>query len=144
LLSYIIAAIAGAAMAVQGTFNWILGEKTGGFEAAFIVHVIGAVLLGIILLSGRTGGNFSDARSAPWFSFLGGPLSVLIVWGVLTSIGKIGVAPATTAIVGAQIFMALFLDVLGVAGQKVPLCAGRCIGAVVFVIGAYLLLKKPG
>ena len=130
MLSYIIAAIAGAAMAVQGTFNWILGEKTGGFEAAFIVHVIGAVLLGIILLSGRTGGNFSDARSAPWFSFLGGPLSVLIVWGVLTSIGKIGVAPATTAIVGSDIY-GTFPGCLGSGRPKVPLCAGRCIGAVV-------------
>lgn len=144
MLSYIIAVIAGASMAIQGAFNSLLGQKIGGFEAAFAVHAVGSVLLGMILLSGKTGGNLLNARSAPWFSYLGGPLSVLIVWGVLTSISKIGVATATTAIVGAQIFIALLLDAWGVAGQKVPLCAGRCIGAVVFAIGAYLLLKKPG
>ena len=33
-------------MAVQGAFNAVLGKKAGSFEASFIVHLIGTLLLG--------------------------------------------------------------------------------------------------
>ncbi len=41
----LIAAIAGASMAIQGTLNAVLGKRTGAFEASFIVHVLGALIL---------------------------------------------------------------------------------------------------
>ena len=71
------------------------------------------------------------------------PVSVIIIWGVLASIGKVGVGSATTAIVAVQILTALVLDLTGLAGDKVPLCATKVVGAVIFIIGAYLLLKQP-
>jgi len=130
-------------MAVQGAVNAVLAKKIGQFHAAFLVHVTGAALLAIILLLGLAQGDLKNLRASPWWSFLGGPLSVLIVWGVISSVSRIGVGAATTAILALQILTALLLDLLGVTGQKVSLNFSRVLGAVVFIIGAYLLLKKP-
>ena len=142
LTPLLLAALAGASMAVQGTLNSILGKRTGPFEASFVVHVLGALILGIVLLVGVSDGDIRKAVGAPWWSFLGAPLSVLIVWGVLTSIGSIGVGAATTAIVAAQIATALALDVSGLSGHHMVLDWTKCVGAVVFVVGAYLLLRQ--
>lgn len=138
-----IAALAGASMAVQGTLNSILGKKAGSFEASFIVHVIGAVLLGVILLLGYGQGSLKQSLEAPWYSFLGGPLSIVIIWGVLVSVAGAGVSAANTAIVAAQIAVALALDVCGVSGQKFAFNWWKVVGALLFIAGAYLLLRKP-
>lgn len=139
----IIAGLAGGSMAVQGVLNSILGEKIGEIEATFVVHVIATALLGLVLVSGLSGGNLKNIGTAPWFGFLGGPLSVIIVWGVLTSIAKVGAAPATTAILTVQILTALVVDYLGVTGQKADIDITKAVGVVLFIVGAYLLLKEP-
>jgi transporter family-2 protein len=139
----VIAGLAGGSMAVQGVLNSILGEKIGEIEATFVVHVIATALLGVILMLGLAGGNIRNIGSAPWFGFLGGPLSVIIVWGVLASIAKVGAASATTAILTVQILTALALDCLGVTGRKADIDITKAVGVVIFIIGAYLLLKEP-
>lgn len=141
IVPLLIAALAGASMAVQGAFNAVLGKKAGSFEASFIVHVIGAVLLGGLLAVGMGHGGLRKALEAPWWSFLGGPLSVLIIWGVLTSVGQIGVSNANTAIVAAQIVTAIILDCLGVTGEKVSIGWMKIVGAVLFIAGVYFLLR---
>ena len=138
----IIAGLAGGSMAVQGVLNSILGEKIGEIEATFVVHVIATALLGLVLVSGLSGGNLRNIGTAPWFGFLGGPLSVIIVWGVLTSIAKVGAASATTAILTVQILTALALAYFGVTGQKADIGITKAVGVVVFIVGAYLLLRE--
>lgn len=73
-----------------------------------------------------------------------GPLSVLIIWGVLASVGSIGVSAANTGIVASQIFAALILDILGASGQKLAFCWEKAVGAALFARGVYLLVKQPG
>lgn len=139
----IIAGIAGGSMALQGVLNSILGKKIGDLEAVFVVHVIGTVLLGAGLLLGFTSGELRALKDAPWYSYLGGPLNILIVWGVIASVSKVGAAPATTAILAVQISTALLLDCFGVTGHKTALTFTRILGAAIFIAGAYLLLRKP-
>lgn len=130
-------------MALQGVLNSMLGRKVGEIEATFVVHAIASVLLGILLLTGKTQGSIRNTLSAPWFVFLGGPLSVIIVWGVLASIGEVGAASATTAILTVQILTALALDYFQITGEKVQFDVGRIVGVVIFIMGAYLLLREP-
>lgn len=141
IVPLLIAALAGASMAVQGAFNAVLGKKVGSFEASFIVHLIGTALLGGLLAFGVGQGGLRKAAEAPWWSFLGGPLSVLIIWGVLTSVGQLGVSNANTAIVAAQIVTAIVLDCIGLTGEKVSIGWIKVVGAVLFVFGVYLLLR---
>lgn len=141
IVPLLVAALAGASMAVQGSFNAVLGKKAGSFEASFIVHLIGAVLLGGLLAFGFGQGGVRKALDAPWWSFLGGPLSVLIIWGVLTSVAEVGVSNANTAIVAAQIVTAIVLDCIGITGQKVSIGWMKVVGAMLFIGGVYLLLR---
>ncbi|HHX29151.1 MAG: DMT family transporter [Bacillota bacterium] len=140
-VALLIAALSGASMAVQGAFNAVLGKKAGSFEASFIVHLIGTLLLGGLLALGLGQGGLRKAALAPWWSFLGGPLSVLIIWGVLKSVGEVGVSNANTAIVAAQIVTAILLDCIGVTGEKVSISWMKGVGAILFISGVYLLLR---
>ena len=141
IVPLLIAALAGASMAVQGAFNSVLGKKAGAFEASFVVHVIGSILLGGLLVLGMGQGSLAKLKEAPWWSFLGGPLSVLIIWGVLTSVSAVGVSSANTAIVSAQIVTALILDFLGLTGQKVTIGWMKLLGAAFLIAGVYFLLR---
>jgi transporter family-2 protein len=141
MTAILLAALAGAAMAIQGAVNAVLGEKCGSFQASFIVHLGGASILFLLLLIMGSLGGVKDFRIAPWWSLLGAPLSVFIIWGVLSSVGEIGVSTATTAIIAAQILTALALDYFGITGHPKPFDLNRIIGAVLFAIGTYLLLR---
>ncbi len=129
-------------MAIQGFLNSILGQSIGEIEATFIVHAIATSLLGIFLLTGITQGGLSNITFAPWFGFLGGPLSVIIVWGVLSSIANVGAAAATTAILTIQILTALLIDYFGFTGKEINLDKFKIIGVLLFITGTYLLLKE--
>jgi len=144
LIALILAALAGATMAVQGTLNAALGKITGVLEATLIVMITGTItsLLALFLL-GVGKGNMARASSAPWYYFLGGLLIVLITYGVTASIPKLGVANATTAIVTAQIASAVLIDHFGLFGMnKISFNLHQVLGVLMMAGGAWLILRQ--
>lgn len=139
----VIAAVSGAAMALQGTFNAALGKVVGIWESTLIVHLIGTVLILIIILVGGIGfGNFSKLSQAPWYVYLGGVLNVIIIYAVVRSIPQVGVGNATTAIVVAQILTAMLIDCLGLFGmKKYAFEYLDLLGVALLAIGARILLN---
>lgn len=137
-----IAAISGAAMALQGTFNATLGKILGLWESTLIVHLIGTVVaLIIIFVAGMGFGNFGKLSQVPWWAYLGGLLSVIIIYAVARSIPQIGVGNATTAIIVAQISTAILIDSLGIFGmKKLDFQWLDLLGVILFVVGARILL----
>jgi transporter family-2 protein len=80
---------------------------------------------------------------APWYTYLGGALGVLIIYGVVHSIPKVGVAPATTAIILGQVLTASLIDHFGLFGmERLPFTWHRIAGTLLMAVGAWLLLKK--
>ncbi len=129
-------------MAVQGTLNSELGKVVGLLEASWIVHVAGAFLIFVMLYVFRLGsGNLGLAGQARWYTFFGGPLNVAIIYLVVTSIPKVGVARATTAIIIGQVTAAAVIDHFGLLGVKpVPFNVSKAIGLVLLAVGGRLLL----
>lgn len=114
-----IAALSGAAMALQGTFNAALGKILGVWESTLLVHIIGTLTALLIMIGlGMGMANFNKMSSVPWYAFLGGVLNVLIIYAIVRAIPKIGVGNATTAIIVAQILTAVLIDGLGAFGMK--------------------------
>lgn len=144
ILPFLIAAFSGVAMAVQGSINSSLGKVIGLWESTFIVHVVGLLMVTLLLFICRLGnGCLTDIVKAPWYSYLGGILGVLIVYSVVLSIPKVGVAPATTAIVLAQVFTAGLVDHLGLFGmKKIPFSLYNIIGTLLMAGGAWMILKR--
>lgn len=146
MLALLIASLAGVTMAFQGTINSALGKVVGLVEATFIVHAVGMALAGLLLcvpLCGTAG--LAKVGEAPWYTYLGGILGVLIIYAVVRSIPRVGVAPATTAIILGQVLTAALIDHLGLFGtQKLPFTWYRLVGAALMAAGAWLILKGGG
>lgn len=141
LLYLVMAAAAGALMAIQGTFNSILGKIIGLLEGTFSVHFLGTITAGLLLLF-LGNGNFNKFSAVPWFAWLGGPIGVAIIFGVAISIPKLGVGVATTAIIGAQLLTAYLIDHFGLFGMEhIPFGLCKFLGIVLIVIGSKLLLN---
>ncbi|MEW6447793.1 MAG: DMT family transporter [Bacillota bacterium] len=142
LFSLLVAASSGAVMAVQGSVNALLGKISGLWEATFIVHAVGTAFAGLLVLCLGCGG-FLRLGKAPWYAWTGGVLGVLIIYGVARSIPKVGVAPATTAIIIGQVLTATIIDHFGLFGMtRLPFTWWRIIGCLLLAAGAWFLLKK--
>jgi len=139
-----IAAVSGAAMALQGTLNALLGKFLGIWESTLIVHLVGTVVaLVIILICGVGFGNFSKAAEVPWYAYMGGVLNVAIIYALVRAIPQIGVGNATTAIIVAQVSTALLIDGIGGFGvKKMDFHYLDLLGIVFLAVGARILLME--
>jgi len=144
VLPLAIAALAGIIMAIQGSINSALGKIIGLWEATFIVHLVGLLLVTALLFICRIGdGCLANFSHAPWYTYLGGILGVLIVYGVVRTMPIIGVAPATTAIIVGQVLTASLVDHFGLFGmQKIPFSLWNVLGTLLMAGGAWLILKQ--
>ena len=140
----LIAGFAGALMAVQGCLNSYLGEKLGLIPAAFSVQLLGTLTVGGLLLLTRQGGSLlGTVGKIPYYYWLGGPIGVAIIYGVAAAISRIGAGNATTGIIFFQLLTAYLIDHFGLFNQEaVPLTAGKIIGILLMVGGAFLLLRR--
>ncbi|MCL6478004.1 MAG: DMT family transporter [Peptococcaceae bacterium] len=144
LLALLIAAVSGLTMAVQGTLNTALSKVIGLLEATFVIHLVGLVFISLLLFVFKLGVLKPDLLAqVPVYNYLGGILGVIIIYGVMKSIPKVGVAPATTAIILGQVFTAGLIDHLGLFGmEKMPFNWCRVGGTLLMAGGAWLILKK--
>ena len=139
----IIAVLAGVAMAFQGALNSALSKIIGLWEATFLVHASATIVLVFIIFLLKMGkGDFALYHKAPWYLYLGGIIGVLITYGVVTSIPKLGAASATTAIIVGQVLTALIIDQLGLFGLKeISFTWMKFLGLILLSVGASLLLN---
>ncbi|WP_019850666.1 DMT family transporter [Desulfitobacterium sp. PCE1] len=141
-LPAVIAALSGIAMAIQGTLNSGLYQKTSILAATLVVHIIGTVIGLIAVMVTRVPLLDYNWLSIPWYFYLGGVLSVVIVGLVALSIPKIGVSNATTAIIIGQVGAALIIDHLGLFGaERLALNPWQFLGLLLFAVGAKLLFN---
>lgn len=142
-ISLILALVSGIFMAVQGSLNAALSKVIGLLETTFFVHIIGTVVLGILLFGFKLGkGNMVALTQAPWYSYLGGVISVFIIYLVAASIPEVGVANATTAIIIGQVLTAIIIDASGAFGLATITWNWSQVAGVAFLaIGAKLLLR---
>jgi len=141
-LPFLTAAISGIAMAIQGTLNSSLSQKTSLLSATLVVHIIGTLVAFVAVLAGRGPLLKYNWLSVPWYLYLGGVLSVLIVGLVAVSIPKVGVCNATTAIIIGQVSMAVLIDHFGWFGtSRLPWSSSQLFGVALFAAGAKLLFR---
>ncbi|HVJ50378.1 DMT family transporter [Desulfitobacterium sp.] len=137
---FLVAAFSGIAMAVQGSLNSVLAQKTHLLAATLVVHIIGVVVSLISVLFLHIPVVQFSWLSIPWYLYLGGVLSVVIIGLVALSIPKIGVCNATTAIIIGQVGAALIIDHFGWLGiERLPWNSWQILGLVLFAAGAKLL-----
>lgn len=87
--------------------------------------------------------DLGSLAKVPVYLYLGGLLSVAIIYAVLSSIAGIGVATATTAIIVGQVGTALLIDHLGLFGlERHSFSWLKAAGMALLALGAKLMLMK--
>lgn len=133
----------GTLVAVQSRINGELGQRLGdGFLAAFISFGSGLVILAlasIVWRPGRQGiGRVIVAlreRTIPWWLVLGGVGGALFVLGQGLTVGALGVALFTIAVVCGQTVSSLLIDHRGLARMPAtPATPRRILGAALAVV----------
>ena len=143
MLELLLAALSGILMALQGSLNTALGKVVGLLEGTFVVHVVGSLVAMGLMLAGLRQGGLAQFREAPWYTYLGGVLSVGIIYLVAASISKVGVASATTSIIVGQVLTAAVVDHFGFFGlEPLPFSLWRGLGILLMAGGAWLLLSR--
>jgi len=141
-LPAILAVISGTAMALQGTLNSQLTQKTALLSSTFAVHLIGTVATAIAIIIWKVPIFEHKWNEIPWYFYLGGLLNVVIIALVAFTISRIGVCNATTAIIIGQVGTAVFIDHFGLFGvQKIPWSPWQILGLILFAAGAKLLYR---
>ncbi|MEW6661794.1 MAG: DMT family transporter [Bacillota bacterium] len=143
IIPMVIALFSGVAMAVQGGINSGLSKIIGLLEATLFVHVSATLLVVVLLFVLQMGhGDLAKLTQAPWYLYLGGVLGVLITYGVIASIPKVGVTLATTAIIVGQVSTAMLIDHLGLFGlEKIAFSWVKLGGLFLLAAGARLMLN---
>lgn len=137
-------ALAGLLMAVQGSINGQVSKVIGTVEGNFLMHSVGWVVLGLLLFVVGVGdGDWRKLGEVPWYGYLSGVINVVIIYGVMVSIPRLGAAPATTAIVTGQVMTAAVIDWLGLFGlERTGVSVWQMVGVGVLAVGVRLLLVK--
>jgi transporter family-2 protein len=138
----------GIVVATQSRINGELGQRLGdGFLAAFISFGSGLVILAVASLFWRPGrrgirrvATALRERSIPWWLVLGGTGGAFFVLGQGLTIGSLGVALFTIAVVCGQTVSSLLLDHRGLAYRGLalmpatPATPRRIVGAALAVV----------
>ena len=117
LAALLIAASAGALMALQGDFKFGF-RKVGGVVGGYLFSSNYGYSAGSGSAAFDWRRQLGEALEAPWYTWLGGVLGVAIIYTVAASIPKVGAASATTAIITAQVLTACIIDHFGLFGLK--------------------------
>jgi transporter family-2 protein len=144
-----LATIAGFGVAVQSRINGELGVRLAdGIAAAVVSFGVGLLVLLVLVpaaASGRRGllalrTALREGRLRPW-QCLGGVCGALLVATQGLTIGALGVAVFTVAVVAGQSGSSLLVDRAGIGpGGRAPITANRLIGAVLTVLAVLLAL----
>ena len=137
----IIAAIGGAAVALQGQFMGLMDKAMGTKESVFITYAGGGLVAGILMLAFR-GGNLKAWQSVPWYALISGVVGLVIVGTIGYTVPRLGLTKAFTIIIAAQLIVAALLDHFGLLGAATrPLDLSRLVGIGILVLGVWLTTR---
>jgi transporter family-2 protein len=141
LLAILAGLVAGAAIGVQNPLASIMGQRVGLLQSAFIIHVGGAAMAGVLLLL-VPGGQLAAWRTVPWYALAAGGLGVILITSVSFTIPRIGIAATVGLLVAAQLTVGAWLDHHGYLEVTVrTFDAWRALGLVLLLAGTWLVLR---
>jgi transporter family-2 protein len=137
-------ATAGLGGAVQAAVMGELGERVGIVPAvAFSVVVSLLCGLAALLVWERTFAGVRAAFHEPAWLWLGGLMSVFIVFAITVGPPRIGVAATIGIVIAGNLVSAAVIDRYGLFGQDViPLDRWRLLGLLLLAAGATLSLSR--
>ena len=121
-----------------------LGERVGIAPALVFAVIVSLVCALVALLVVER--SFSGVRAAyeqPKWLWIGGVMSILIVFAITLGAPRIGTAATIGLVIAGNLLMAAVIDRFGLFGQdEIPLAWPRLVGIALLAIGAGLSLSQ--
>ena len=139
-----LAATAGLAGAVQAAVMGELGERVG-IVPAVAFSVVVALLCGLaaLLVWERSFAGVRAAVHEPAWLWIGGLMSVYIVFAITIATPRIGVASTIGLVIAGNLVMAAAIDRWGLLAQdQIPLTWQRVLGLALLTAGSALTLTR--
>jgi bacterial/archaeal transporter family-2 protein len=137
-------ATAGLAGAVQAAVMGELGERVGIVPAVAVSVLVSFVCgLAALLVSTRSFAGVRAAVDEPAWLWIGGLMSVYIVFAITVGPPRIGVAATVGIVIAGNLVSSALIDRYGLFGQDViPIDRWRLLGLLLLTAGAALSLSR--
>ena len=112
---YFLSLLIGILVAVMIAFNGGLTTVYGIYSATVIIHIVGLILIGAIILFRR---EKPFAKRLPWYLYIGGVLGVATTASVNFAFGKISLSAILALGLFGQSVAGVFVDQLGLFGMR--------------------------
>lgn len=145
LVFFFLPLLAGITITTQAGVNSQLRASVGSpLLAAFISFVIGTMVLCLmVLLTGQSLPSWQHLSTIDPHKYTGGVLGAIFVTIIIVSAQRISAGNLFALVVAGQLITALIYDHYGLLGFKQnPVNLSRVLGALLLVIGAYLVNRK--
>ena len=112
---YLASLLIGILVAVMIAFNGGLTTAYGMYSATVIIHIVGLILIGAIILFRR---EKPFAKRLPWYLYIGGVLGVATTASVNFAFGKISLSAILALGLFGQSVAGVLVDQLGLFGMR--------------------------
>jgi bacterial/archaeal transporter family-2 protein len=143
-LTVTIIVVAGVAGSVQVAVMGELGERVGIAPAIAFATVISLLCaLAALVAAERSFAGFRAAFEQPKWLWMGGVMSILIVFAITLGAPRVGTAATIGLVITGNLLMAAVIDRFGLFAQdEIPLGWPRLLGIALLAAGAGLTLSQ--
>jgi transporter family-2 protein len=136
--------ISGLAGSIQVAVMGELGERVGIAPAIAFATTISLICALVALVAvERSFSGFRAAFEQPKWLWLGGVMSILIVFAITLGAPRVGTAATIGLVITGNLVMAAVVDRFGLFGQdEIPLAWPRLLGIALLAAGASLTLTQ--
>jgi transporter family-2 protein len=143
-VAVVLASAAGLAGAVQAAVMGELGDRVGIVPAVALSVIVSLVCgLAALLVWERSFGGVRAALHEPAWLWIGGVMSVFIVFAITVGPPRIGVTATIGIVIAGNLVAAALIDRYGLFGQdEIPIDRWRILGLLLLAAGAALTLSR--
>jgi bacterial/archaeal transporter family-2 protein len=143
-VAVVLASAAGLAGAVQAAVMSELGQRVGIVPALMFAVLVSLVCaLTALLVWERSFAGVRAALHEPVWLWIGGVMSVFIVFAITVGPPRIGVTATIAIVIAGNLLAAALIDRFGLFGvEQVGLNWPRLVGLALLALGAALTLKR--
>lgn len=141
-LAFLVAA--GIGLVIQNTLMVRITQSSSTILIAMLLNsLVGIVLFVAILLIKQGVGGFQElVASVKWWTLIPGLLGSFFVFASISGYQNVGAATTIAVLIASQLIGGLVMDVVKSEGVALRALVGPVCGAVLLVIGAWLVARR--
>jgi transporter family-2 protein len=138
---YLLSLFIGILVAVMITVNGGLTTLYGVYSAAVIIHIVGLILIGAIILFRK---EKPFAKRHPWYFYIGGVLGVATTASTNFAFGKISISSILAVSLFGMSIAGVLTDQFGLFGMKKHPFRAYQIPGILLVLGGIVWMMNGG